>query len=100
VQLTRRDPRIVMIGAIEAMDRRRASTIEVRRQVYEQFNAEVDSRMKGTVCNSGCASFYLDDTGRNGVLWPDWTWRFRRLAARFDETAYELQASARVAVAA
>ena len=32
--------------------------------------------MHGTVWESGCASFYLDVTGRNGVLWPDWTWRF------------------------
>ena len=72
------------------MDRQGAGTIEVRAEAYESYNRQVDERMKGTVWDSGCASFYLDATGRNGVLWPDWTWRFRRLATRFDEQAYAL----------
>jgi cation diffusion facilitator CzcD-associated flavoprotein CzcO len=88
-----------VLRAIEAMQRRGASTIEVRPRVYEEFNQQVDARMKGTVWESGCSSFYLDDTGRNGVLWPDWTWRFRRLATQFDEEAYALTTPERTAVA-
>ena len=42
--------------------------------------------------NTGCASWYLDDTGRNATLWPDWTLRFRRRTARFDPRPYELTA--------
>jgi cation diffusion facilitator CzcD-associated flavoprotein CzcO len=76
--------------AIEAKERRGAATIEVRAQAYEQFNREVDARMQGTVWETGCTSFYLDDTGRNGVLWPDWTWRFRQQATSFDEQAYAI----------
>jgi hypothetical protein len=83
-----------VLQAIKAMDRRSASTIEVRPHVYEQFNQEVDTRMQGTVWETGCTSFYLDATGRNGVLWPDWTWRFRQLATQFDEGAYVLSAAA------
>jgi cation diffusion facilitator CzcD-associated flavoprotein CzcO len=79
-----------VLQAIRAMERRGASTIEVRRRVCEEFNQQVDARMEGTVWDSGCASFYLDATGRNGVLWPDWTWRFRRLATRFDAEAYQM----------
>jgi cation diffusion facilitator CzcD-associated flavoprotein CzcO len=81
-----------VLAALQAMQRRRASTIEVRAGAYEQFNVEVDTRMKGTVWEAGCTSFYLDATGRNGVLWPDWTWRFRQLATQFDEDAYALSA--------
>ena len=51
--------------------------------------------MEGTVWNTGCASWYLDDTGRNATLWPDWTWRFRRRTARFDPASYELRAAPR-----
>jgi cation diffusion facilitator CzcD-associated flavoprotein CzcO len=87
-----------VLQAIEAMDRSGASTIEVSPRVYEEFNREVDARMKGTVWDSGCSSFYLDATGRNGVLWPDWTWRFRQLATQFDEQAYVLSAPKRAAV--
>ena len=75
-----------VVPAIEAMERGGASTIEVRPEVHARFNREIDSRLQGTVWDTGgCSSFYLDDdTGRNATLWPDWTWRFRQRAARFD----------------
>jgi cation diffusion facilitator CzcD-associated flavoprotein CzcO len=79
-----------VLSALQAMGQGRASTIEVQSQVYEEFNRRIDRRMKGTVWDSGCASFYLDATGRNGVLWPDWTWRFRQLATQFDQHSYSL----------
>jgi len=60
--------------------------------------------MEGTVWNTGCVSWYQDASGRNGALWPDWTWRFRQELARFDEHSYELrtprEAPARVPAAA
>jgi hypothetical protein len=42
------------------------------------------------VWNTGCASWYLDDTGRNATLWPDWTFRFRQRTANFDPSKYSL----------
>jgi hypothetical protein len=46
--------------------------------------------MEGTVWSTGCASWYVDDTGRNATLWPDWTWRFRMRTARLDPADFEL----------
>ncbi len=90
-----------VVNAIKAMERNRATTIEVRPEAHAEFNREVDERMQGTVWDiGGCASFYLDDTGRNATLWPDWTWRFRQRAARFDPGAYRLEARKPVPVAA
>ncbi len=90
-----------VLRAIQALDRSGAGTIEVRPEAHAEFNREVDERMKGTVWDTGgCVSFYLDDTGRNATLWPDWTWRFRQRAARFDANAYTLQTLKPVPVAA
>jgi cation diffusion facilitator CzcD-associated flavoprotein CzcO len=88
-----------VMGALETMRRAGAATVEVRPEAQERYNAELDARMAGTVWNTGCASWYLDETGRNATLWPDWTWRFRRRAARFDPAAYELRAGVGAAVA-
>jgi cation diffusion facilitator CzcD-associated flavoprotein CzcO len=77
-------------GALKEMRRRGAGIAEVRREVAERFNASIDERMKDTVWSTGCKSWYLDDTGRNGTLWPDWTFAFRRRADRFDAGEYEL----------
>jgi cation diffusion facilitator CzcD-associated flavoprotein CzcO len=77
--------------AIGALDDAGAGTIEVRRQAHEAFNRHVDARMRGTVWDlGGCSSFYLDRTGHNATIWPDWTWRFRQLAGRLEPSAYRL----------
>lgn len=77
-----------VLGAIRALRSNGARTLEVRREVEERYNAELSRQLDGTVWNTGCASWYLDDTGRNATLWPDWTFKFRQRTAKFDESAY------------
>jgi cation diffusion facilitator CzcD-associated flavoprotein CzcO len=76
---------------IQALDAAGADVIEVHLQAHDAYNRDVDDRMATTVWEvGGCRSFYIDATGRNATLWPDWTWRFRRLATRRDPGAYRL----------
>jgi cation diffusion facilitator CzcD-associated flavoprotein CzcO len=79
-----------VIDALRVMDERGIATVDARPEAVERYNEALDARMDTTVWNTGCASWYLDDTGRNATLWPDWTWRFRQRTARFDATDYEL----------
>jgi hypothetical protein len=79
-----------VMEALRHMDRHGADTVQVRADAAERFNADLDARMEGTVWSTGCASWYLDRTGRNATLWPDWTWRFRRRTAAFDPADFEL----------
>ncbi len=51
-------------------------TIEVRPEAVRAYNAEIQEKMAKTVWTTGCKSWYLDDTGRNFTLWPDFTWAF------------------------
>ncbi|MBV8979789.1 MAG: NAD(P)/FAD-dependent oxidoreductase [Acidimicrobiia bacterium] len=82
-----------VLGALRAMTARKAATVEVRRQPFEAYNAEVQAKMQKTVWNTGgCASWYLDGEGRNTTLWPDYTWKFRRATRRFDAEHYEFGA--------
>jgi hypothetical protein len=71
------------------MKRRGVAVIEPRPEAQAAFVGEVERRMEGTVWVSGrCASWYLDRTGRNSTIWPDFTWRFRRRVARLDPAEY------------
>ena len=73
------------------------AAIEPRPEAQAAFVEEVERRMEGTVWTAGgCASWYLDRTGRNSTLWPDFTWRFRRRVARLDPAEY-LATAARAA---
>ena len=81
-----------VMATLRAMRERGADTVEVRATAQDSFNADVDERMRGTVWETGCSSWYQDGTGRNAALWPDWTWRFRHRVARVRDADYELGA--------
>jgi hypothetical protein len=79
-----------VMDALRTIDTRRAKTVEVRREPFEAYNADVQRKMTRTVWNTGgCASWYLDAEGRNTTLWPDFTWKFRQRTRRFDAEHYE-----------
>jgi cation diffusion facilitator CzcD-associated flavoprotein CzcO len=75
--------------ALAETRRRGARTVEVRESVVAAEDVQMQRRMARTVwMTGGCASWYLDEHGRNSTLWPDFTFRFRQLLRRFDATAY------------
>jgi len=78
-----------MVGAVRYMLRYRVAAVEPRADAQAKWVAKVDERMRGTVWTAGgCRSWYLDTTGRNSVLWPDFIWRYRRRVACFDPGDY------------
>jgi len=80
-----------LLSALDHMRRHAASVIEPRPEAQAAFVAEVRRRMEGTVWVAGrCVSWYLDATGRNSTLWPDFSWRFRRRVARLNPDEYVL----------
>lgn len=82
-----------VMGALRAMRRSGARTLEVREPVVTAYGDQLEREMEGTVWTAGhCASWYLDDTGRNTTLWPSFSYRFRRNTRTFDEESYEVAA--------
>jgi cation diffusion facilitator CzcD-associated flavoprotein CzcO len=78
--------------ALRAMEERGADVVEVRREAQEASNREIQKRLQGSVWNTGgCASWYLDDQGRNATIWPGFTFTYKKETARFDPEAYELR---------
>ena len=80
-----------VLDALRQMRARGATRIEVRRDAQEQFNAYIQRRLVRSVWNTGgCASWYLDATGKNTTIWPYFTWRYWRKTRRFDPRPYLL----------
>jgi hypothetical protein len=82
-----------ILDCLRKMDRRHVRTVEVRPEVQEAFNLDVQERMQRTVWASGCASWYLDARGCNTTLWPGFTFTFRRKTRHFDAQSYDLAAA-------
>lgn len=73
------------------------ASIEPTADAQQRWVHDVDARMQRMVwVAGGCRSWYLDATGRNSSLWPDFTFRFRQRVQHFDATAHHLT-SARTA---
>ncbi|WP_067720167.1 flavin-containing monooxygenase [Nocardia yamanashiensis] len=86
--------------AVAQFDKLKLRTVEVRKDVQDEYNAELQRKLEGAVWSTGgCASWYLDKHGNNTTLWPDFTFRFRSLLEKFDVAAYETTSAAPVAQA-
>jgi cation diffusion facilitator CzcD-associated flavoprotein CzcO len=79
-----------LVDALRTMDRRKLATVDVREEMQARFNQRLQKRMARTVWASGCRSWYLDATGRNTTLWPNFGFVFRAITRRFDLHAYRV----------
>ena len=79
-----------VLDALAAMQRDRIGALEPRQAAQDQFNDDVRRQIERSVWQTGgCASWYLDEHGDNTTLWPDFTFRFRKLTEAFDAEHYE-----------
>ncbi|GAC1440078.1 MAG: NAD(P)/FAD-dependent oxidoreductase [Solirubrobacteraceae bacterium] len=81
-----------VLEALEALPAQSGATLEPRPEAQQRYNAELQGALKDTVWQTGgCGSWYLDEHGNNVTLWPDFTFRFKRLTDGFDREHYELR---------
>jgi cation diffusion facilitator CzcD-associated flavoprotein CzcO len=80
-------------SALAFMARPGVRTVEVKKGVQDRYNERLQARLEHSVwVEGGCGSWYLDHRGRNTTLWPDHTWKFRRLTRRFHPGEYTVRA--------
>lgn len=64
--------------------------LDVSAEAQTAYNVEVQRLFKDTVWVSGCKSWYIDEKGRNTVLYPRLATHFRKNTQRFDGENYVL----------
>jgi cation diffusion facilitator CzcD-associated flavoprotein CzcO len=78
-----------LLDALRQLDARGLATFEPKPGVEAAYNNRVQRRLQKTVWNAGgCASWYLDENGRNTTLWPTFTFAFRTQLRRCDLSEY------------
>ena len=89
------------LDALDTMRRTGAAEFDVRPEVQAAYNDEIQERLAESVWNTGgCTSWYFDRNGRNAIMWPGYTFEYRRRTRRFDAAAYRLAPPVAAAVAA
>ena len=80
-----------VLGLRDARARHGAATVEPRPEAQRAFNASLQRRLERTVWASGCASWYLDEHGKNRTLWPGFTFEYWLRTRNVDESAMSFE---------
>lgn len=73
--------------ALQEAQRRGASAVEVREDVEQAYDAQVQSRFPGTAW-ARCDSWYRDSTGRIATNWPGYMREYEQRTRRADPSDY------------
>ncbi|AUG80888.1 cyclohexanone monooxygenase [Kitasatospora sp. MMS16-BH015] len=80
-----------LIDALTALPATGAVAMHPTERAQRRWNLELQHKMERTVWTTGgCRSWYLDEGGKNTVLWPGSTSGFRRATRKVDLAEYEL----------
>jgi cation diffusion facilitator CzcD-associated flavoprotein CzcO len=79
--------------AIAAADAAGAKALAPTRRAQDEFNAQLQHDLAGTVFSTGgCHSWYMDAHGVNRTLWSGMTWQYWMSTRHFQPAEYEFTA--------
>ncbi|HZX27918.1 MAG TPA: GNAT family N-acetyltransferase, partial [Telluria sp.] len=79
-----------VLDAVTGILRGRLHSVDVTRLAQERYNERLQRRLRRSVWNSGCTSWYLNAARRNYVIWPGFSFTYRALTRRFDAANYRV----------
>lgn len=80
-----------IVQAINAVRELGVEAIDPWREVQATFNHDLQVKLKRSVWNTGgCTSWYLDEHGKNRVLWSGQTWDYAKATREFNPLEYHL----------
>lgn len=76
-----------LVQALQAL--RETPAMEVKAAVSDKYNADIQERLRHTVWNAGCSSWYHTADGRITNNWPGQTAEYRERTSRFNPADYQ-----------
>ncbi|MEU9022873.1 NAD(P)/FAD-dependent oxidoreductase [Actinomadura sp. NPDC048394] len=73
-----------VLGCVEALRRHGLDWIDVKPDVQDAFTREMRERMRATVWEAGCQSWYMTEDGKVVNNWPGFTFAYRNATRRPD----------------
>ena len=80
-----------IVDCIQKMLKQNIKSVEVKSDVQDKFNAEIQKKLVGTIWQSGCKSWYITEEGKNHTVWPGFTLEFRNRTKTINLSDYVLE---------
>ncbi len=72
--------------------------LDVKPAVQQAYNEDIQEKLKATVWQSGCKSWYQTADGRNTTIWPGLTVTYRKLTKQVNPADYTVNQPSRQSV--
>lgn len=69
---------------------KRGAIVEPTIDAARKWTQGLQEKLPGTVWGTGCSSWYLNEQGKNTVIWPDFTFKFRQETRHFVPKDHEI----------
>jgi cation diffusion facilitator CzcD-associated flavoprotein CzcO len=91
VMWTAEQQSIYISKAIKVLQENDIQVIDVKKEVQDKFNADIDKRLKRMPVRAEvCKSYYLDSSGRNHIIWPEYGFVIKHKMSHFKPSDYDL----------
>lgn len=81
-----------IVASVKKLAESQAQSMEIRSEIIEQYNRDLQNELEQSVWNQGCGSWYSNAQGRITNNWPGTNTRYRRLTKKVDLEHYKLSA--------
>ena len=78
-----------VLGCINTLSATPGTAMDVKPDRLRTFSEGVQTKLKDSVWESGCHSWYLDSDGKNTVNWPGFTFTYRKATGEVNPDDYE-----------
>lgn len=78
-----------VLGCLRALQKYPHAAMDVLPERQNAFSNAVQNGLKGSVWDSGCSSWYLDENGKNTINWPGFTFSYRLSTRLVDTNDYQ-----------
>ncbi len=65
-----------------------SAVIDVKPDLQKKYNERLQKKLKGTIWDAGCSSWYLNKDGKNTVIFPGLTHAYRKVTRRLNPEDY------------
>ena len=91
VMWTAEQQSIYISKAIKAIQKGGTKVVDVKKEVQDKFNTDIDKRLKRMPVRAEfCKSYYLDASGRNHIIWPEYGFVIKHKMSHFKTSDYDL----------
>lgn len=82
-----------IVHSILNLKKRNLKYMNVKKEVQDHYNEEIQKRLQKSVWAENCNSWYVTKTGKNTTLWPGFTMEFRLRTLFMNPLDYEFVAA-------